>query len=150
MKFFEERLRIVLGQSIFGGTIFLTVVALVLGLGQLTLQGFSPPKSDPFAISVADAEQMKDVILWIDARSDDSFLQAHIPGALSLNRQNWEKKSPLLFGAFQPGKTIVVYCSPDCTESEEIAARIRKMGFDPVLYLEGGFESWRKLHPGAI
>lgn len=126
----------------------LVALAGLPAVGQLIHDGFAPPTHIPFGITVEDIQRLPTHIVWVDARPDDMFRSAHIPGALNLNRSNWDQALPQLFAAYQPGNSIVVYCSPDCTESEEIAAKIRDLGFDQPLVLEGGFESWQKEHPG--
>ncbi len=49
-----------------------------------------------------------------------------------------------LFDAWSPGKSIVVYCTPDCHASSEIADRIRDLGIEPVFFLHGGYEAWKR------
>jgi rhodanese-related sulfurtransferase len=88
-------------------------------------------------------------IVWVDARPDDLYKMGHIPGALNLNRTNWDKALSQLFGLYAPGKEVIVYCSAGCSESEEIANQIRNLGLEPVLFLEGGFDAWQKANPNS-
>jgi rhodanese-related sulfurtransferase len=96
---------------------------------------------------VEQAERLQTPIVWIDARPEDAFQMAHIPGALNLNRTNWDQALPRFFEAYAPGRSVIVYCSPDCTESEEIASRIRNLGLDQIRILEGGYEAWKEANP---
>jgi rhodanese-related sulfurtransferase len=49
--------------------------------------------------------------VWVDAREENVFHEQHIPDAINLNAQNWERELGKLFERFEPGKTVVVYCS---------------------------------------
>jgi rhodanese-related sulfurtransferase len=124
--------------------LLLMAIASIPAVAQLAMYGFTPPTSNPFSITMEEVFKRSEPIVWVDARPEESFKEAHVSGALNLNRTNWDQMLPQFFGAFEPGKMVIVYCSPGCSESEEIASRIRNLGFDPVLFLEGGFESWKK------
>ena len=114
---------------------------------QLALDGWEAPIAIPFGVTVDEAGKNPAPIVWIDARPQDAFEAGHIPGALDLNRDNWKAALPSLFELYSPGKVVIVYCSTGCTESEEIADRIRSLGLEPVEVLEGGFEVWQKGNP---
>jgi len=124
--------------------VLLMVIAFVPATGQLAFGGFSPPIHVPFGIEADDVQNRPEPIVWVDARSEDLFGTDHIPSALNLNQTNWNQALPRLFEAYQPGKTVIVYCSSGCSASEEIASKIRDLGIEPVLVLEGGFEAWQK------
>jgi rhodanese-related sulfurtransferase len=122
----------------------LLIAAAIPTVAQLTRHGWQvPAAASPFIVSVAELGE-KEPIVWIDTREDNLFHERHVPGAVNLNSKNWEQKLAQLFETFEPGKTVVVYCSAGCQESEHIAARIRELGIEPALILEGGFEAWRK------
>jgi rhodanese-related sulfurtransferase len=125
----------------------LVAISAIPALAQLYYCGFSPPVDIPFGIRVEQAERLQTPIVWIDARPEDAFQMAHIPGALNLNRTNWDQALPRFFEAYAPGRSVIVYCSPDCTESEEIASRIRNLGLDQIRILEGGYEAWKEANP---
>jgi rhodanese-related sulfurtransferase len=116
---------------------------------QLGIDGFTAPVSIPFGITVEEASKEPNPIVWVDARPDDLYKMGHIPGALNLNRTNWDKALSQLFEFYAPGKEVIVYCSAGCSESEEIANQIRNLGLEPVLVLEGGFDAWQKANPGS-
>jgi rhodanese-related sulfurtransferase len=101
----------------------------------------------PFGVTMDGIQKELAPIVWIDARPQDAFQAGHIPGALDLNRDNWDAALPRLFEVYSPGKVVIVYCSTGCTESEEIADRIRNLGLEPVKVLKGGFEAWQKGNP---
>ncbi len=126
--------------------LILFLIACIPAIAQLAMHGLSAPGKIPFGIFAEEITQRKESIVWVDARKEEVFKQEHIPGAVNLNRYNWDQSLQSLYEKFEPGKTIVVYCSPDCTESEEIASRIRELGIDPVLVLEGGYQAWKKIN----
>jgi rhodanese-related sulfurtransferase len=111
----------------------------------LVRHGFQVPVTNPYTIRLAELPK-REPILWVDARDENLFHEQRIPDAINLNSKNWERELGQLFERFAPGKTVVVYCSAGCQESEHVAARIRELGIEPVLVLEGGFEAWRKKH----
>jgi len=128
-------------------TFILVAISAIPALAQLFYCGFFPPVDIPFGIRVEEAQKLQTPIVWVDARPEDAFQRAHITGALNLNQTNWDQALPRLFEAYAPGRSIIVYCSPDCSESEEIASRIRNLGFDQVLVLEGGYDAWKEANP---
>ncbi len=125
----------------------LIAISAVPALAQLFYHGFSPPVDIPFGIRVEEVQRLQTPIVWIDARPEGAFQMAHIPGALNLNRTHWDQALPSFFEAYAPGRSVIVYCSPDCSESEEIASRIRNLGFDQILILEGGYDAWKAANP---
>lgn len=75
----------------------------------------------------------------IDVRAAADYAHGHIPGALSLPKENWRKPTGL-----GKGKINVVYCySQVCHLAAAAALEFAKKGF-PVMELEGGFEAWKE------
>jgi rhodanese-related sulfurtransferase len=121
----------------------LLIVAAIPTVAQLCKHGYHAPVLNPYAVSMSEVIG-KEPLMWVDAREENLFHEQHIPNAINLNSKNWEQELVQLFEHFEPGKTVVVYCSAGCQENEHIAARIRELGIEPVLVLEGGFEAWKK------
>ena len=67
------------------------------------------PQEDAPRISLADAKKDFDdgTAIFLDARTEDSYKEEHVKGAVNVNYENWEKKLKSL----PKDKTIVVYCS---------------------------------------
>jgi len=97
-------------------------------------------------VSVDQAREWSDNILWIDARPDDEFARDHVPGAISLNEDRWNELFPQFSAVWSPEKKVVVYCSAQsCDLAREVAERLRKTTQPPmenVFVLEGGWEAW--------
>jgi rhodanese-related sulfurtransferase len=83
-------------------------------------------------------------VLWVDARSADEYEANHVPGAISLNLENWDRLFPGFLDRWSPEKKVVVYCSATtCELSREVAERLRKSGVTSVSVLKGGWEAWK-------
>jgi rhodanese-related sulfurtransferase len=98
----------------------------------------------PGEISLQEVENWKEPLLWVDARPERDYQVEHIPGAISLNPDNWSEELPRFLDLWRPPEKTVVYCSAaSCDTSREIANRLRRSGVDPVYYLKGGWEAWK-------
>jgi rhodanese-related sulfurtransferase len=95
-------------------------------------------------ISLQEIENWKEPLVWVDARPESDYETEHIPGAVSLNPDNWSEQLPRFLDLWRPPEKAVVYCSAaSCDTSREIADRLRRSGVDPVYYLKGGWEAWK-------
>jgi rhodanese-related sulfurtransferase len=85
--------------------------------------------------------------LWIDARSADEFLRGHVPGALRLNEDEWEKRLEAVIDVWTPERLVFVYCAGrGCAASQGVAARLRReLGADErtILVVREGWEGLR-------
>lgn len=80
--------------------------------------------------------------LVIDARHQDEYSKAHIPGTIFIGID--DNFAPWV-GALIPNlqTPILFICEPG--KEEEVVTRLSRVGYDnPVGYLEGGFEAWVK------
>lgn len=91
------------------------------------------------------AADLAAIVLWVDARQRREFDQAHVPGALLLNEDEWDALLPAVLQQWTPDRQVVVYCDGGaCQASREVAARLRDAGLSPVSVLRGGWPEWRK------
>lgn len=73
----------------------------------------------------------------VDVRAAEDYAAGHIPGAISLPKDQWNATSVL-----RRDKTNVIYCySQVCHLAAAAALQFASEGF-PVMELEGGFKSW--------
>jgi len=93
----------------------------------------------------------KGEVVWVDARPAKKFTEAHYPGAISLDVENWAE---LMFEQQEKlqdaiGKPVIVYCDGTrCEKSREVAAKLRELlGLDPVFLLKG---NWQSLVPISL
>jgi rhodanese-related sulfurtransferase len=74
----------------------------------------------------------------VDVRAAEDYAQGHIPGAVSLPKDQW----PTLKG-LRKDKTNVVYCySQVCHLAATAALEFAGKGY-PVMELEGGWRTWK-------
>lgn len=82
--------------------------------------------------------QNKECIV-VDVRSREAYEQGHIPGALSIPKEQLSENLDRLSSK----KITVVYCySQQCHMAARAALALAKHGY-PVMELEGGFDSWK-------
>ncbi len=127
------------------------VIALLAALPALAASVFHPNRPAwsrevlaPDEITPREAMALTEVV-WIDARSRKAFAAEHVPGAFSLNEDEWNQSLLTFASHFQPGQTLVVYCdSLECNASHQVAARLRKeLGAEKVRVLKGGWAAWK-------
>lgn len=96
-------------------------------------------------VTVEQAKAWGDNVLWLDARPNEQFAEAHYPAALPLNQEHWNEMLPPIFAAWKPEKRIVVYCgSESCGTSREVAQRLRdEAHWENVYVLTGGWDVLR-------
>lgn len=97
-------------------------------------------------VALAALKPMAATVLWVDARPAEAYVSGHIPGAIALNEDEWERLLPSLLSVWQPGQRIVVYCdSSDCATSQAVALRLqRELQIETVAVLRGGWKSWQE------
>jgi rhodanese-related sulfurtransferase len=78
-------------------------------------------------------------IIVVDVRDHDDYASGHIPGAINLPKDRWDK----LEGLRQDTLNIIYCYSQNCHLATCAAYRFAEMGF-PVMELEGGFDGWKK------
>ena len=109
---------------------------------EVNLQGAAPVTEykKPPALSVEEfmEEMEKEDAVVIDTRSEVSFAGAHIPGSLSI----WKDNVPAFAGWFVPADSPVLLVSEDGYPREEVKHLFRT-GFDDIRgYLAGGLVRW--------
>ena len=104
-----------------------------------------PLADDEVSMAVID-EKWKGDVFWIDARISAQFEQEHVPGALSLNEQNFEQVLFDQIEIFQDlKKPVVIYCDSDkCDASRKVREQlVLRMPLENVFVLKGGWQAWR-------
>ncbi len=136
-------------RAIRQGAILLGL-ALIPAIGQAVYYrdriSWQSPVAAADEVTVSRAQSWGRTAMWVDARPDEQFTAAHVPGAVLLNEERWDELLPPLLATWSPDKRIVVYCSSQgCGASREVARRLRaQAGLKNVFVLQGGWEAWVK------
>lgn len=84
--------------------------------------------------------------LIIDARNEESYLEAHIPGAINIfpHPEDMDEFMATLF-ELPRDKAFIIYCNGGaCDLSKELAEHLVNVGHDKLLLYEGGWEEWQR------
>jgi rhodanese-related sulfurtransferase len=137
-------------KALLRQALILLALAVVPGIGQTIYfrDKISWRSSVPASemITVEQAQAWGENAMWVDARPDEEFARDHVPGALSLNEDDWNASLPQFLAAWSPEKSVVVYCSAEsCNAARDVARRLRdEAQLKKVFVLEGGWEAWLK------
>ncbi len=75
----------------------------------------------------------------IDVRLAKDYEEGHIPGAISIPKDQWENTDKL-----SKDKLNVIYCySHVCHLAADAASRFASKGY-PVMEVDGGFKMWKE------
>jgi rhodanese-related sulfurtransferase len=102
----------------------------------------------PTTVTVEEAKafQASNGALFVDARPEGEWRNAHISGALCLSTARFTQLYPLAKSALEAARgkrPIVVYCSSShCGLSELLATILRRLGYADVRTFPGGWEAW--------
>jgi rhodanese-related sulfurtransferase len=81
----------------------------------------------------------------LDARPEIFYRLGHIPGALSLSREEFDNDYAKLRPQLEKDKQqpIFVYCSDaSCEDSQTVAERLGQLGYTNVAVFKGGWAEW--------
>lgn len=94
-----------------------------------------------------DPAYQQEQFIFIDARDDTHYAEAHIPGAFQLDHYRLERYIEDLLPRCHNAEKIVVYCNGGkCEDSKLAAADLIDQGIDPdkVFVYTGGVAEWRR------
>lgn len=143
----------------FIGLLLTSLVSLLLGLGLDAFRGHPlgwhhQPPAEKFAAlaedgQALDSEQLtnllsQNAVLLLDARPAVFYEMGHLPGALSLSREEFERDFRALEKQLRATSLpLVVYCSDaDCEDSLHVVGELGRKGFQNVRLYQGGFSEW--------
>ena len=121
-------------------TLLGTAYSLVSGLSPLP---WAEPEIEAGEIRMEDAGVLD--VIWVDARSEEDFSEAHAPGAIWYDAaEPGMSMTKILERWLQEPQVIVVYCSDEsCGKSKEVAESLRQNLPDAEIYsLKGGWDAW--------
>jgi len=94
---------------------------------------------------IRDVRYSQGHLLILDARNDQHYRAAHIPGALQFDHYRAEAHLATVIPACLAAEKIVVYCTGgDCEDSEFAALMLREAGIpnERLFIYEGGIADW--------
>lgn len=106
----------------------------------------APLADDEISMAVIAGKWNNDVF-WIDARISSQYEQQHVPGAVSLNEQNFDQALFDQIQTFQElKKPVVIYCdSEKCDASRKVREQLLlRMPLENVFVLKGGWQAWQQ------
>jgi len=136
------------GRVLVRQVLFLLGLAFLPAIGQaLYYRGTASWQQRPVdsaAVSVEEAKNWGGAVLWVDARAEEPFAKAHVPGALRLDEDGWDTLLPSVLAVWSPERKVVVYCSREtCNASHAVAERLRhEVQLKNIYVLQGGWEEW--------
>ena len=82
--------------------------------------------------------------LFIDARDQWDFKDAHIKGALNIPEFSFNPNNRTL-AQISKNEILIIYCSGnDCSVSQRLASKLIKLGYKKVYVYLGGFTEWQE------
>jgi rhodanese-related sulfurtransferase len=82
-------------------------------------------------------------VLFLDARPQEEFDRAHIPGARALP-YSFTAPTAAEIAPLRPYLHLIVYCdSPEDRLAAMLAEKLRQLGLTQVRVLRGGWDGWR-------
>jgi rhodanese-related sulfurtransferase len=125
------------------------LVALALAAGAIAalvhpeLRNRREAALDDHEVRLEQIKTWKEPVVWVDARPEAAYREAHVPGAIHLEESDFDHDLAGLVAVWTPGQRIVVYCSAaTCGSARSLAGRLREAGFPETYYLHGGWETW--------
>ncbi len=108
---------------------------------------YSYTQDDPPAISLGQAMTYFQThnTLFLDARLEPDYKAGHIPGALNLPFEEFERYFTKVEPLLSKGKNIITYCDgTECEASLFLARLLKTKGFDHLKIFFGGWTEWNK------
>ena len=96
------------------------------------------PRMTTARLAAMRADDSTQDIILLDARSESEFNVSHLPGAVLASNTRMALN---VLEANKPDSTVVVYCSVGY-RSSQLAAELRRRGFENVVNLEGSLFQW--------
>jgi rhodanese-related sulfurtransferase len=80
----------------------------------------------------------------LDARPRIFHEMGHLPGALSLSREEFDRDFTVIESVLRSSNlTLLVYCADaDCEDGATVAHALRKRGLNQVILYPGGYAEW--------
>jgi rhodanese-related sulfurtransferase len=82
--------------------------------------------------------------IFIDARSQEDYDEAHIKGAVSLPVGQFDEKIEAFLEQYSPEKAVITYCSGrTCENSHRLAQLLLAFGYTQINVFIDGYPGWK-------
>jgi rhodanese-related sulfurtransferase len=138
-------------RNVFGQALILLVITFVVGL----TVNLARPTPVPFDgrrafemlphISLEEAIKALDAggSLFLDARPKEFYEQGRILNAMSLPLNSPDADVRRALPNPPPYDKVIIYCDDeDCDAADTMARRLKRMGYEKLWVLEGGWRAW--------
>lgn len=110
------------------------------------------PKDDvvDMKLELGDIERVKEIYdqgraVFVDARSEDDYVDGHIKGAETFPLYEFDQLLPGFKNRFPLEKYIITYCSGrTCNDSHILAQKLMEHGFMNISVFIDGFPAWKE------
>ena len=106
---------------------------------------FSPlPPLGVGDIGLLEARQLigEPDVAFLDARSEEAYRSAHIPGSINVPHDRFYQLYPQLEERLR-ARTLITYCSsPRCTKGDIVSSYLTEKGNQDVRVMRPGFSAW--------
>ena len=83
--------------------------------------------------------------VFVDARSEESFNQGHIAGAVSLPLGRFQEKIQMFHERYGSSTPVVTYCSGrSCQDSHQLARLLAMNGYLDIRVFIDGYPAWKE------
>jgi len=115
---------------------------------RLAAEGLRVATSNEVAQLYVDPRREQNLVVFVDARSEQDYRAGHIPGAYSLDYFHAENYLPEIIPICQVAQVVVIYCNGgDCDASELTAQLLGSMvPKDRLVVYGGGMSEWLQQH----
>ena len=113
---------------------------------ELKAKGLQSVDADRAAQLFRDPRFKQNVVVFIDARDEQHYLEGHIPGAHEFDPYRPEKYFTDVLPLCQSAEQIIVYCNGgDCDDSEAAAILLRDVGIpnSKIFIFGDGLPEWK-------
>ncbi|MCO6441999.1 MAG: rhodanese-like domain-containing protein [Nitrococcus mobilis] len=82
----------------------------------------------------------RDDAVFVDLRSENAYLTAHLPGAVNLPLAHLEQQTEKL--KQYAGRPVILY-DESGYQARKAGSKLKKLGMENVYQLRGGLDAWR-------
>ena len=100
-------------------------------------------QNDSKPIAEVSQEELNKAVL-VDVRTPEEFAAGHLDNATNINWYDTDFADR--FKAIDKDKTIYVYCKMG-VRSLKAQEKLKSLGYQHVVNLEGGYDAWKKANP---